>query len=181
MSVATPFSLALARPMLERTPRIVDAWLRGLPDEWLHTNEGGESWGPFDIVGHYIHGERTDWMPRLRRILEHGTAVPFDKFDRFAQFEASRGTSIDELLDQFARLRSENLSALDAFELDEAALDRRGMHPELGEVTLRNLLACWVAHDQDHLMQIARVLGRQYGAEVGPWRRYLRVVSGEPG
>jgi hypothetical protein len=176
-----PFSLASARPLLERTPAIVDAWLRGLPDPWVRSNEGGESWSAFDVVGHLIHGERTDWIPRLRRILEHGTAVPFDKFDRFAQFEASQGRGIDDLLDDFARLRAESLRALDACALDEAALDRTGMHPELGEVTVRELLATWVAHDQDHLMQIARVVGRQYAGEVGPWRRYLRVISGQPG
>ena len=175
------FSLARARPLLERMPAIVDAWLRGLPDDWLRSNEGGESWSPYDVVGHLIHGELTDWIPRLKRILEHGTAVPFDKFDRFAQFEASKGKSIDELLDEFARRRAESLAALDACGLDEVALDRRGLHPELGEVTVRELLATWVAHDQDHLMQIARILGRQYAGEVGPWHRYLRIISGEQG
>ena len=180
-SAGIRFSLAGARPLLERTPAVLDAWLRGLPEPWLRSNEGGESWSPFDVVGHFIHGELTDWIPRLARLLEHGTAVPFDKFDRFAQFEASKGKGIGELLDDFARLRAESLRTLDAFGLDESALDRRGMHPELGEVTVRHLLATWVAHDQDHLMQVARVLGRQYAAEVGPWRRYLRVISGQQG
>jgi len=175
------FSLLEARALLERTPAIVDAWLRGLPDEWTRANEGGESWSPFDVLGHYIHGERTDWIPRLARILEHGTAVPFDKFDRFAQFRDSAGKSLPELLDEFARLRAGSLSALDAFALDEAALDRRGQHPALGEVTVRQLLATWVAHDNDHLVQIARVLANQYADEVGPWRAFLRVISGQPG
>ena len=175
------FSLANARPLLERMPAVLDVWLRGLPDEWLKSNEGGESWSPFDVVGHLIHGELTDWIPRLARMLEHGTAVPFDKFDRFAQFEASAGREIGELLDELTRLRAESLRALDAFALDEAALDRRGLHPELGEVTVRQLLATWVAHDQDHLMQVARVLGRQYAGEIGPWHRYLRVISGQQG
>jgi hypothetical protein len=181
VSAGIRFSLARARPLLERTPAVLDSWLRGLPDEWLRSNEGGESWSPFDVVGHLIHGELTDWIPRLARLLEHGTAVPFDKFDRFAQYEASAGKGIGELLDEFARRRAASLHALDAFGLDETALDRRGLHPELGEVTARQLLATWVAHDQDHLMQIARVLGRQYADEVGPWRVYLRVVSGRPG
>ena len=176
-----PFSLAQARPLLARTPAIVDRWLRGLPDAWLRANEGDDSWSAFDVVGHYIHGERTDWIPRLARILEHGTAVAFDPFDRFAQFEASAERGLDELLDEFARLRAESLAALDAFALDESALDRRGRHPALGEVTVRQLLATWVAHDQDHLMQIARVLAHQYAEEVGPWRQYLRVISGRPG
>lgn len=179
------FSMSEGRALLERTPAIVDVWLRGLPEEWARANEGGESWSPFDVLGHYIHGERTDWIPRLTRILEHGMALPFDKFDRFAQFRDSAGKSIAELLDEFARLRAESLRALDAFGLDRpdgnALLDRRGRHPELGEVTVRQLLATWVAHDLDHLMQIARVLASQYADEVGPWRRYLRVISGLPG
>jgi hypothetical protein len=177
------FSLAQARPLLARTPAIVDCWLRGLPERWIRSNEGGDSWCPYDIVGHYIHGERTDWIPRLGRILEHGTALPFDRFDRFAQFEASAGRCLEALLDEFARLRTASLDALDAFGLDDAseALDRRGLHPELGEVTVRQLLATWVAHDQDHLMQLARVLAHQVADDVGPWRRYLRVVSGQPG
>ena len=175
------FSLPEARALLERTPAILDVWLRGLPDRWARANEGGESWSPYDVLGHYIHGEKTDWIPRLRRMLEHGTALPFDKFDRFAQFRDSAGKSLEELLDEFARRRRESLSALDAFALDEAALDRRGRHPELGEVTVRQLLACWVAHDLDHLMQVARVLAHRHRDEVGPWRAYLRIISGQPG
>lgn len=176
-----PFSLAEARALLARTPALLDTWLRDLPEAWLRANEGGESWSPFDVVGHFIHGEETDWIPRLTRILEHGTAVPFDKFDRFAQFEDSRGKSLAELLDEFARRRAGSLAALDALALDEPALERRGLHPELGEVTVRNLLACWVAHDLDHVVQIARVLAHRHRDEVGPWRRYLRIISGQPG
>jgi hypothetical protein len=176
-----PVTLPGARALLARTPALLDAWLRDLPDEWLRNNEGGESWSPFDVLGHFIHGEKTDWIPRLSRILEHGTALQFDKFDRFAQFRDSAGLTMGELLDEFARRRAESLRALDAFALDEAALDRRGLHPELGEVTVRQLLATWVAHDLDHLMQIARVLAHQYAGEVGPWRAYLRIISGQPG
>ena len=175
------FSLREARPLLERTPAILDAWLRGLPENWVRANEGGESWSPYDVVGHLIHGEKTDWIPRLARLLEHGTAVPFDKFDRFAQFEDSAGKSMDELLDEFARLRFESLRQLDERRLDEAALERRGRHQVLGEVTARQLLATWVAHDHDHIVQIARVIANQYADEVGPWRQFLRVVSGQPG
>lgn len=176
-----PFSLPEARAVLARTPALLDGWLRDLPETWLRRNEGGESWSPYDVLGHYIHGEKTDWIPRLTRILEHGTAVPFDKFDRFAQFRDSEGKSVAELLDEFARRRAESLAALDALALSAADLDRRGLHPELGEVTARNLLACWVAHDLDHLMQIARVLAHRHADDVGPWRRYLRIISGEPG
>ena len=175
------FSLPEARELLARTPAVLDAWLRGLPAGWERANEGGESWSPFDVVGHLIHGEKTDWIPRLTRILEHGTALPFDKFDRFAQFRDSAGRSLEELLGEFARLRAASLATLDALALDEAALDRHGRHPVLGEVSARQLLATWVAHDHDHIVQIARVLANQYADEVGPWRTFLRVVSGQPG
>jgi hypothetical protein len=178
---APPFSLAHARALLARTPAILDVWLRGLPDEWLRANEGGESWSPYDVLGHYIHGEKADWIPRLSRMLEHGTSKPFDKFDRFAQFRDSEGKSAGDLLDEFALRRRESLAALDSLALDDAALDRRGLHPELGEVTVRHLLACWVAHDLDHLMQVARVLAHRHAGEVGPWRAYLRIISGQPG
>ena len=177
---APPFSLPHARALLERTPAILDVWLRGLPDEWLRADEGGETWSPYDVLGHYVHGEKADWIPRLSRMLEHGTAVPFDRFDRFAQFRDSEGKSAGDLLDEFARRRRENLAALDAFALDEAALDRRGLHPELGEVTVRQLLACWVAHDLDHIVQIARVMAYQLHDDVGPWIEFLRVVRERP-
>lgn len=175
------FALSEARILLARTPSVLDAWLRGLPEGWARAHEGGESWSPYDVVGHLIHGELTDWLPRLSRILERGTELPFDRFDRFAQLRDSEGKSLEELLDEFARLRIGSLQALDEMALDDAALDRRGTHPVLGEVTVRQLLATWVAHDHDHIVQIARVLANQYADEVGPWRRFLRVISGQPG
>ena len=175
------FVMDEARAILARTPAVVDALLRDLPDSWLLAHEGGQTWSPFDIVGHLIHGERTDWMARVRRILEHGEAQAFDPFDRFAQFAASEGRSMKRLLDEFATLRRANLGELAALHLQDADLDRRGRHPSLGIVTLRHLLSAWVAHDLDHLMQIARVLGRQYSDDVGPWRAYLRVISGAQG
>jgi len=178
---ALAFSLADATALLARTPAVLDVWLRGLSDDWLRANEGGESWSPYDVLGHFIHGEKTDWIPRLRRMLEYGTSLPFDKFDRFAQFRDSEGKSAGDLLDEFARLRGESLAELAVLAVDDAALDRRGRHPELGEVTARELLATWVAHDLDHLMQVARVLAHRHASEVGPWRRYLRIVSGQPG
>jgi len=167
--------------VLARTPATLDVMLRGLPDGWIQAHEGGETWSPFDVIGHLIHGEQTDWVPRARIILEHGEARPFDKFDRFAQFELSRGRSVDSLLDEFAVLRRANLRDLAALEITEADLDRRGTHPGLGVVTLGQLLATWVAHDLDHVVQVARVLARQYSDAVGPWRAYLRVISGEQG
>jgi hypothetical protein len=167
--------------VLTRTPAALDALLRGLPDGWLAANEGGSTWSPFDVVGHLIHGERTDWIPRVRMVLDHGQARPFEKFDRFAQFEESQGRTLAGLLDEFATLRRDNLRELAALRLSDADLDRRGLHPALGVVTLRQLLATWVAHDLDHIVQIARVLAGQYADEVGPWRAYLRIISGQQG
>ena len=176
-----PFSLGEATAILSRTPATLDALLRGLPDGWIGANEGDATWSPFDVIGHLIHGEQTDWMPRARIILEHGEARPFATFDRFAQFRASEGRTLVELLDELASLRRTNVRDLMAMGLTDADLDRRGRHPELGPVTLRQLLATWVAHDLDHIVQISRVLARQYSDEVGPWRAYLRVISGTQG
>ena len=176
-----PFVVDEAVAILSRTPAALDAMLRGLPAAWIAAHEGGESWSPFDVVGHLIHGERTDWMPRARIILEHGEARPFDKFDRFAQFAASQGRTLASLLDELAGLRQVSVRDLVALRLTEADLDRRGRHPELGVVTLRELLATWVAHDLDHVVQISRALARQYTDAVGPWRAYLRVISGTQG
>ena len=170
-----------AAAVLARTPGALDALLRGLPEDWIGADEGGETWSPFDVIGHLIHGEKTDWMPRVRIILEHGESRPFDKFDRFAQLAASEGRSLGSLLEEFAVLRDENVRQLLRLRLSEADLDRRGRHPELGGVTLRQLLAAWVAHDLDHVVQISRVLATQYSDEVGPWRAYLRVISGQQG
>jgi hypothetical protein len=176
-----PFDLDEAAAILSRTPATIDAFLRGLPDGWLTCHEGADTWSPFDVVGHLIHGERTDWMPRAKIILAHGEARAFDKFDRFAQFAASTDRTLDRLLDEFASLRARNLRELRDLHLTETDLDRRGMHPELGVVTLRQLLATWTAHDLDHVAQIARVIARQYADEVGPWRAYLRIISGMQG
>jgi hypothetical protein len=176
-----PFTLAEAVPLLARTPATFDALLRGLPDGWIAANEGGGTWSPFDVIGHLIVGEQSDWIPRVRIILEQGEARTFDKFDRFAQFELSRGRTLASLLDEFASRRAENLRQLEALRLTEADLEKRGTHPFFGTVTMRQLLATWVAHDLDHVIQVSRVLARQYADEVGPWRAYLRVISGEQG
>ena len=167
--------------VLARTPPTLDALLRGLPAGWIAAHEGGQTWSPFDVVGHLIHGEHTDWIPRMRIILEHGEARAFDKFDRFAQFAASEGRTLGSLLDEFAVLRRESLRQLESMNLTEADFERRGRHPELGVVTLGQLLATWVAHDLDHVVQVSRVLARQYSDEVGPWRAYLRIISGSQG
>ena len=176
-----PFVMEEAVAILARTPSIIDALVRGLPDGFAAANEGADTWSPFDVIGHLIHGERTDWIPRARIILEHGDARAFDTFDRFAQFADSNGKTLRGLLDEFAALRQENLGSLSAMHLTEADLERRGKHPALGIVTLRQLLATWVAHDLDHVVQISRVIARQYSDEVGPWRAYLRIISGTQG
>jgi DinB family protein len=176
-----PFVMTEGVAILARTPGTLDAMLRGLPEGWIAANEGDNTWSPFDVVGHLIHGERTDWMPRVKTILEQGESRAFDTFDRFAQFAASAGRTLDSLLDEFAALRRNNLRELESLRLSDADLDRRGRHPAFGAVTLRQLLATWVAHDLDHLVQISRVLARQYSAEVGPWTAYLRIISGQQG
>ena len=157
-----PFVLADGIAILERTPPTLDALLRGLPDGFVLGNEGGGTWSPFDIIGHLIHGEETDWIARARIILEHGEGRTFDKFDRLAHAEASMGRTLASLLDEFATLRQTNLRALTAMRLTEADLARTGRHPAFGPVTLGQLLATWVAHDLDHVMQISRVLANQY-------------------
>jgi hypothetical protein len=175
------FSLDEAAAVLARTPASLDALLRGLPDSWTTAHEGGDTWSPFDIVGHLIHAEHTDWIPRAKLILEHGDTREFEKFDRLAQFTHSAGRALPDLLDEFNVRRADSLRELRAFKLSTADLDRTGRHPAFGAVTLRQLLATWVAHDLDHVMQVARILGRQYTDEVGPWRVYLRVISGTQG
>jgi uncharacterized damage-inducible protein DinB len=171
------FSFDDALPILRSTPPVLRAWLENLPDSWTMANEGPDTWTPFDIVGHLIHGERTDWMDRVDILLAHGESRPFTPFDRFAQFEASRGKSLRQLLDTFAELRAANLVRLESLELRPEDFPRRGRHPELGQVTLGQLLATWVAHDLNHLGQIARVMGRQYTDAVGPWVEYLPMLS----
>jgi len=171
------FNLNEAIILLERTPRILNAMLSGLPDKWLYANEGPETWSPFNIVGHLIHGEKTDWMVRARIILEKGTAQPFKPFDRFAQFEESKGKSITDLLEEFERVRKENLQALKQLNLTSADLRKKGIHPDFGEVTLKQLLATWVTHDLSHIRQIARVIAKQYKTEIGPWAKYVPVVN----
>ena len=171
------FTLSDAVPVLRRTPAVLRAWLGDLPDSWTTSNEGPDTWSPYDIVGHLIHGERTDWIPRTELLLAHGESRPFTPFDRFAQSRESRGKSLRELLDTFTDLRAQNVVRLESLQLTPADLERRGRHPELGPVTLGQLLATWVAHDLNHLGQMARVMGRQYTGAVGPWLAYLPMLG----
>src|SRR6267378_3351402 len=156
MSTLTQFSLAEASAVLTRTPATLDALLRGLPNIWVRCNEGKDTWNAFDIVGHLISGERTDWMPRVGIMLENGEARPFDPFDRFAQLKESQDKSLEQLLDDFARLRRENLAALQALNLQHEDLTRRGRHPALGVVTLSELLATWAVHDLSPVKSASR-------------------------
>jgi uncharacterized damage-inducible protein DinB len=169
------FNLDDAVAVLERTPASLSALLAGLPASWLRATEGDGTWSPYDVVGHLIHGERTDWISRARHILA-GETRPFDPFDRTAQFNESRGRSVDELLATFAELRRENIATLSGMNLTSADLSRTGQHPELGEVTLGQLLATWVVHDLDHVGQIARTMAKAYAGAVGPWSAYLSIL-----
>lgn len=162
---------------LRRTPGVLDALLRGAPVERVTANEGPQTWSPFDVVGHLIHGEETDWIPRVRIILEHGAARAFEPFDRFAQFERSKGRSLDQLLDAFAAARRRSLEALDELQITPGMLSREGRHPDLGTVTLGQLLSTWAVHDRSHIAQICRVMCRSTGDAVGPWRAYLPIMG----
>jgi hypothetical protein len=163
--------------ILRRTPGLLRDLLVGLPPEMVHANEGEGTWSPFDIVGHLIHGEKTDWIPRAEVVLGPSPDKRWEPFDRDAMKEISRGKTLQGLLAEFAGLRRENIAKLEAFALDETKLDRKGVHPEFGEVTLRQHLATWVAHDLSHLSQVVRVLAKQYRGDVGPWVKYLSILK----
>jgi hypothetical protein len=178
MATDMEFRLDEALPILRRTPAVLRALLLDLPSTWTGVTEGPGTWSPFDVVGHLIHGERTDWVPRIEHILRHGDRVPFPPFDREAMFAASRGLSLGELLDTFDGLRRESLLRLGGLRLTEVDLARWGRHPEFGPVTMRQHLATWVAHDLGHVGQVVRVMARQYSEAVGPWRAYLSILGG---
>lgn len=171
------FKLDHAKEVLRRTPGTLNALLADLPDEWVLANEGPDTFSPYDVIGHLIEGEENDWIPRARIILEQGEARPFDKFDRFAMYEKSRGKSLRELLARFEELRGENLRQLDEMNLTPELLQKQGTHPALGVVTLSQLLSAWVVHDLGHIRQIVRVMAKQYRDDIGPWTAYLSIVE----
>lgn len=171
------FDLALALPVLERTPQALDSLLRDLPAEWTTASEGAEAWSPFDVVGHLIDGEEADWIPRARIILSDAADRRFEPFDRFRHLSRNRGHSLGDLLQEFGTLRRANLTSLRHFRLTPADLQRTGTHPEFGVVTLEQHLATWVAHDLGHLAQVSRVMARQYSDAVGPWKAYLPILQ----
>lgn len=174
------FNITQGVAVLERTPGTLHAMLHDLDAAWFDATEGPETWSPYVIVGHLVHGERADWIPRAKSILAQGsqsTSRRFPPFDRFAQFRESQGKSLSDLLDEFARLRAESLATLAGWRLTDAELALEGEHPEFGAVTLRQLLATWVVHDLGHIAQTARVMAKQYGGAIGPWRAYLPIVT----
>lgn len=176
MDPSASFDLEYITAVLRRTPASLDALLRGLPEFWTHGNEGDGTWAAFDIVGHLIFADRTDWMPRLRRILNDGERVPFDPFDRMGQARESQGKTLDQLLTEFAEVRGKCLEELQALNLQARDLERRGRHPVLGVVYASELLATWAVHDLNHLHQLSRVMARQYQDAVGPFKAYLGVL-----
>jgi hypothetical protein len=171
------YSFERSIEILERTPGVIRELLSGIGEEWIMANEGPETFSPYDVIGHLIHGEKTDWVPRAKIILEHGLSKPFIPYDRFAQFEASKGKSVYQLLDEFETIRRENMKWFRSVSLAESDLDKKGMHPGLGEVSLRNLLATWVVHDLTHIAQVGRVMAKQYKEEMGPWPAYFRILD----
>jgi uncharacterized damage-inducible protein DinB len=171
------YDIQHATALLGRTPVVLAALLRDLPDDWTRSNEGDTTWSAYDIVGHLVHGERTDWMARAKMTLEFGESRTFDRFDRLAQERESQGKTLGQLLDEFARLRSSNLDELHAMNLQPDDFERRGRHPTFGTVTLGQLLATWTAHDMTHFHQISRVMAHQYRDAVGPWIVYLGVLQ----
>jgi DinB superfamily len=171
------FSIPGSIEILERTPAVLKTLLAGLSEEWIISNEGEDTFSPFDVMGHLIHGEKTDWAPRTKIILESGLSKPFTPWDRFAQIEESKGKNLQQLLDEFETLRKDNIHWLQSQNINESDLDKKGMHPQLGEVTLRNLLSTWVVHDLTHIAQITRVMAKQYKEEMGPWPEFFRILN----
>lgn len=171
------FDLEKSFRVLERTPAVLQTLLSGLDNEWIMNNEGPDTFSPYDVIGHLVHGEKTDWTARAGIILESGLAKPFEPYDRFAQYTASKGKSLQQLLDEFALLRKENLEWLRSRGIKDTDLEKKGLHPSLGEVTLRELLATWVVHDLTHIAQVTRVMAKQYKNVIGPWTAFFRILD----
>lgn len=171
------FNINKSIEILSRTPLVIESLVSGLPEEWQKSNEGQNTWSPYEIVGHLIHGEKTDWIPRTKIILSNSENKTFTPFDRFAQAHENQERPIVELLKEFKELRNKNLDVLKSLQIDDSKLLEKGIHPELGEVTLKDLLSTWVVHDLGHISQISRVMAKQYKTEVGPWIEYLGILK----
>lgn len=171
------FTLDKSYEILERTPAVLSSLLSGIDEEWSMNNEGPDTFSPYDVVGHLIHGEKTDWPDRIVMIIENGTSKTFLPYARFAMFEESKGKTLNQLLVEFERVRKEKLQWLKSLKLAEKDLDKKGMHPSFGEVTLRQLISTWVVHDLTHLAQITRVMAKQYKEATGPWAEFFRILN----
>ncbi len=171
------FQLEQSIEVLSRTPATLTALLQNISAPWYLSDEGPDTWTPYDVVGHLIHAEETNWIPRAKMILEHGEAQTFPPFNRFAMFELYRTQTMKELLAIFADWRARNLATLKGWKLSEAQLDLTGTHPDLGQVTLRQLLATWVVHDLNHVGQIVAAMSKSYTEAVGPWRQFLGILN----
>lgn len=171
------YDLNRSYEILDRTPSVLRSILEGVSDEWTMNNEGPETFSPYDVVGHLIHGEKTDWPDRIKMIIEYGTAKTFIPYDRFAMFDESKNKSLDNLLEEFEILRNKNMRWFRSLQLTERDLDKKGIHPKFGEVSLRQLLSTWVIHDLTHISQITRVMAKQYKEEMGPWVEFFRIMN----
>ena len=171
------YSIERSIEIMERTPTVLNNMLSGIGDDWVMNNEGPETFSPYDVIGHLVHGERTDWTARTKRILEFGDTKTFDLWNRFAQYEESKGKTLQQLLDEFVAIRKENMIWFKSLQLSETDLDKTGIHPTFGEVTLRNLLSTWVVHDLTHIAQITRVMAKQYIENMGPWPEFFRILK----
>jgi len=171
------FNLNKSIQILERTPKVLNAYLKDLDKDWIYNNQGENTWSPFDIVGHLVHGEKTDWITRTKILLKNNQKLTFDSFDRFAQIETSKGKSLTELLEEFEQLRKENIKTLKAFKISENEFEYKAIHSELGVVNLKQLLATWTVHDLGHIAQISRVMAKQYKNEVGAWFAYIGILK----
>jgi uncharacterized damage-inducible protein DinB len=171
------FTVEKSIEILERTPTVLETMLQNISADWTENNEGGETWRVFDVLGHLVHGEKTDWMARLEIILSDALDKTFESFDRFAQFEESKGKTLSQLLDEFKRLRQKNIEVLRSKNLTGKNLEETGVHPIFGKVTLAQLLATWTVHDLDHIAQVSRIMAKQYKEAVGPWIEYLKVLK----
>ncbi len=171
------FNLSKSLEILQRTPDALFAIVQGISSDWTSTNEGGDTWSVYDIIGHLIHGEKTDWIQRIEIILSDSKDKTFEPFDRFAQFEESKDKTLPALFAEFKILREKNIKTLQSFHLTKNDFSKKGNHPALGEVTLAQLIATWTVHDLNHLAQIARVMAKQYKNETGPWIEYLSILK----
>jgi len=171
------FEINKSLEILKRTPSVLDTLLTDLSKDWTQNNEGENTWSPYEVLGHLIHGEKTDWIPRAKIILSDSENKTFESFDRFAQQNEDQNQTIEDLLSTFKKLRATNLETFESFNLTDTLLEKEGIHPELGKVNLKQLLSCWVAHDLGHIAQITRVMAKQYKTEVGPWLQYMGIMK----